>query len=78
MIKIWFMLVLFSFPNAPSVKYNGYIYATEGDCEFARYEIQESYNNKSEEYKAITKVDSYCVEFESFPFTILNKIDLGV
>ena len=35
MMKIWFMLVLFSFPNAPSVKYNGYVYSSEGDCEFA-------------------------------------------
>ena len=26
MIKIWFMLVLVSMPNAPSVKYNGFIY----------------------------------------------------
>jgi hypothetical protein len=27
MIKIWFMLVLISMPNAPSVKYNGFIYS---------------------------------------------------
>ena len=78
MIKIWFMLVLFSFPNAPSVKYNGYIYSTKGDCEFARYELQENYEQKSDTYKMNTKVESYCLEFESFPISGLNKINLGV
>jgi hypothetical protein len=56
MIKVWFMLVLFSMPNAPSVKYNGFIYANEEDCEMARYEFYEAYNSKSTEYKLATKV----------------------
>jgi hypothetical protein len=72
------MLVLFSFPNAPSVKYNGYIYSTEGDCEFARYELQEVYKQKLDTYKMNTKIESYCLEFESFPISGLNKINLGV
>ena len=78
MVKIWFMLVLFSFPNAPSVKYNGYIYSTEGDCEFARYELQEGYKQKSDTYKMNTKIESYCLEIESFTIRGLNKITLGV
>ena len=78
MVKIWFMLVLFSFPNAPSVKYNGYIYSSQGDCEFARYEIQEGFQLKSEAYKKNTQMETYCVEFESFPISGLNKINLGV
>ena len=79
MIKIWFLLILISMPNAASVKYNGFIYPNEEDCEIARYELHEAYNNKSTEYKLITKVDSYCVEFKSFPIKgLMNKIDLGV
>ena len=77
MIKIWFMLVLVSMPNAPSVKYNGFIYPDEEECQVARYELHETYNNKSTEYKSVTVIDSYCLEFESFPIAGLNKIEEG-
>jgi len=73
MIKVWFMLVLFSMPNAPSVKYNGFIYSSEEDCQVARYELHDAYNNKSTEYKSVTAMDSYCVQFDSFPIAGLNK-----
>ena len=73
MIKVWFMLVLFSMPNAPSVKYNGFIYSSEEDCQVARYELHDAYNNKSTEYKSVTAMDSYCVQFHSFPIAGLNK-----
>jgi len=59
--------MLVSMPNAPSVKYNGFIYSSEEECQVARYELMESYNEKSTEYKSVTAIDSYCVEFESFP-----------
>ena len=39
MIKIWFMLVLISMPHAPSVKYSGFIYPSEEECEMAKYII---------------------------------------
>jgi len=60
-------------PNAPSVKYNGFIYPSEEECQVARYELHEAYNNNTEEYKSVTAIDSYCVEFESFPIAGLNK-----
>ena len=67
------MLVLFSMPNAPSVKYNGFIYSSEEECQVARYELHDAYNNKSTEYKSVTAMDSYCVQFDSFPIAGLNK-----
>ena len=73
MIKVWFMLVLFSMPNAPSVKYNGFIYSSEEECQVARYELHDAYNSKSTEYKSVTAMDSYCVKFDSFPIAGLNK-----
>ena len=73
MIKIWFLLVLVSMPNAPSIKYNGFIYPSEEECQVARYELHEAYNQKPTVYKNVTVIDSYCVEFESFPITGLNK-----
>ena len=67
MIKIWFLLILISVPNAPSIKYNGVIYPNEEECQVAKYELMETYNNKPEQYKLVTQIDSHCVEFESFP-----------
>ena len=72
MIKIWFLLVLISVPNASSIKYNGFIYSNEEECQVAKYELMETYNNKPEQYKLITQIDSYCVEFESFPIKSLT------
>ena len=73
MIKIWFMLILVSMPNAPSIKYNGFIYPDEEECQVARYEFYEAYNNKPTDYKSALIMDSYCVEFNSFPIAGLNK-----
>ena len=78
MIKIWFLLVLVSMPNAPSIKYNGFIYPSEEECQVARYELHEAYNQKPTVYKNVTVIDSYCVEFESFPIIGLNKTGTGV
>jgi len=76
-IKIWFLLVLISVPNSPSIKYNGFIYPNEEECEVAKYELHETYNNQSTEYKAVTLIDSHCIEFKSFPIKGLNKRILG-
>ena len=77
MIKIWFLLILISVPNAPSIKYNGFIYPNEEECQVAKYELMETYNNKPEQYKLITQIDSYCVEFESFPIKSLTDKTKG-
>ena len=74
MIKIWFLLILISMPNTYSVKYSGYIYPNEEECMASKYKLMESYNGKPTEYKITTQIDSYCVEFESFPIKGLKKI----
>ena len=60
-------------PNAPSIKYNGFIYPNEEECQVARYELHEAYNSKPTKYKSVTAIQSYCVEFKSFPIAGLNK-----
>ena len=64
-------------PNLPSVKYNGYIYPDEEACQLARDKLHEEYNNKSTTYKSVTVMDSYCIEFESFPIPGLDKTGIG-
>ena len=78
MIKIWFMLVLISMPNAPSVKYNGFLYTNEAECQVARYELLDMYDARPEDYKAGLAMDAYCIGFESFPIRGLKKTGTGV
>lgn len=61
------MLVLTSFPNAPSVKYNGFLYASEFECTKAENNLMEVYESKPLDYRLTVKLDTHCVEFESFP-----------
>ena len=69
------MLILMSSPNSPSIKYNGYIYPNEEECQVARYEFYEAYNNQSTEYKSAVVLDAYCIEFESFPIPGLKRLN---
>ena len=47
------MLVLISMPNAPSVKYNGFLYTNEAECQVARYELLDMYDARPEDYKRL-------------------------
>ena len=73
MIKVWFMLVLTSFPNAPSVKYNGFLYASEFECTKAENGLMEVYESKPLDYRLTVKLDTHRVEFESFPIEGLKS-----
>ena len=66
-------MVLMSFPNAPSVKYNGFIFPSEYECLENKQELLDVYESKPLEYKLVTQLDAYCVEFESFPITGLRS-----
>ena len=72
MIKIWFMLILMSAPNAPSVKYNGIIYPTEEQCVDAQAEFLNMYEARPQEYKNSVAVDAFCLPFEAFPIKGMN------
>ena len=67
MIKIWFLLVLISAPNLPTVKYQGTLYSTEEKCMEARAVFHNAYENKPDTYKDVVVVDSFCLPFEAFP-----------
>ena len=72
------MLVLISMPNAPSVKYNGFLYTNEAECQVARYELLDMYDARPEDYKAGLAMDAYCIGFESFPIRGLSKTGTGI
>ena len=72
MIKIWFMLVLFSAPNMPSVKYNGILYSTEEECLSAQVEFLNMYESRPQTYKDFVTVDAFCLPFEACPIQGMN------
>ena len=80
MIKIWFLLMLVSAPNMPSVKYQGLLYPTEEECMLARAGYHNNYESKTEEYKEGVVIDSFCLPFDAFPIKGMNYSDssLGI
>ena len=72
MIKIWFMLILFSAPNMPSVKYNGVLYPTEEECVVAQAEFLNMYEARPQSYKDQVLVDAFCLPFDAFPIQGMN------
>mgnify|MGYP003304483143 FL=1 len=52
------MMVLMSFPNAPSLKYNGFIFPSEYECLNAKQELLDVYDRKPLEYKLVTQMDA--------------------
>ena len=75
MIKIWFLLMLFSSPNMPSVKYNGMIYPTEEECVSAQVAFLNLYEAKPQNYKDLVAVDVFCLPFEAFPIQGMDYKD---
>lgn len=73
MTKIFLLLMLFSVPNAPSIKYTASIYFTEQECIIAKENYMTVYNNKSEDYLNVTKTNAYCIKFESFPLNSISS-----
>ena len=72
-IKIFFLLIIMSYPGQTSVKYQGAIYPSEELCIKARDGYMEGFNNKSYEYKLTMKTEAYCVPFESFPIKGMSQ-----
>ena len=73
MTKIFLLLMLFSVPNAPSVKYTGSLYFTEEECIIAKENYMQIYMNQSQQYKDKTKTEAFCIPFDSFPLTTMKN-----
>ena len=72
MIKIWFLLVMMSIPNAPSIKYTGSIYLAEDDCIQAQLALLNAYEAKPQSYKDKMLVDAFCLPFDACPVQGMN------
>tara|TARA_R110000765_G_scaffold119605_1_gene214630 strand:- start:236 stop:484 length:249 start_codon:yes stop_codon:yes gene_type:complete len=79
-IKIWFLLVMISTPNATTVKYMGSVYPAEKDCLEAKTGYLNVYEAKPQDYKDKLVTEAYCLSFDSFPIKGMNykESSLGV
>ena len=75
-MQIFFLLMIMSMPNQPSVKYNASIYPTAEECHKALDGYMNAYNSNSEEYKNKMVTEAFCIPFESFPIEKFKK-DIG-
>ena len=73
MNTVFLLLMLLSMPNQPSVKYNAVLYFTEQECLKAKTVYIREYNNKDIKYKSRVKTEAYCIPFEAFPLTTMQK-----
>jgi hypothetical protein len=76
MMQIFFLLMIMSMPNQPSVKYHASIYSTEQECYQALDGYMNAYNSKPQDYKDKLVTEAFCIPFESFPIKGLQK-DIG-
>ena len=74
-MNIFLLLMIISFPGAPSVKYTALIYPTKAECLIARDGYNATYLAKDLIYKNNVKTEAFCIPFESFPIAGINGIN---
>ena len=75
-MNIFLLLMIISFPGAPSVRYTALIYPSEAECLTARDGYMDAYESKDLIYKSNMKTEAFCLPFESFPIAgIIKKTD---
>ena len=73
MSKVFLLLMLISTPNQPSIKYNGVLYLSEPECINAKDSYMNIYNNKTQEYKNLLVTEAFCIPFDAFPLSSVNR-----
>ena len=84
MIKIWFLMVLMSYPNMPAIAYKGYGgFFEKQECEDNRAIVENMVADYEMQRGNTVYIESYCMEMEAFANQFkenkkLNNISLGV
>ena len=73
MMKIFFLLMIMSMPNQPSVKYHASIYPTAQECNQAHDKYMNAYDSKPQNFKDKMVTEAFCIPFESFPIEKFKK-----
>ena len=81
MIKVWFLMVLMSYPNVPAITYKGFGgFFSLNECEDKRIFAENMITDYEIRRGNTVYIKTYCMEFEAFenPFKKkeLNKIGI--
>ena len=75
-MQIFFLLMIMSMPNEPSVRYNASIFPTEQECYQALDKYINAYDSRPQDFKDKMVTEAFCIPFESFPIEKFKK-DIG-
>ena len=82
MIKVWFLMVLMSYPNMPAIAYKGYGgFFEKQECEDNRAIVENMVADYEMQRGNTVYIESYCMEMEAFTSGLdkkkkLNKIGI--
>ena len=82
MIKVWFLMVLMSYPNMPAIAYKGYGgFFEKQECEDNRALVENMVADYEMQRGNTVYIESYCMEMEAFTSGLdkkkkLNKIGI--
>ena len=76
MIKIWFLMVLMSYPNMPAIAYKGYGgFFEKQECEDNRAIVENMVADYEMQRGNTVYIESYCMEMEAFETQLKKKLD---
>ena len=74
MIKIWFLMALMSYPNVPAIVYKGFGgFLEKEECEEKRILVENQIANIEIIRGNTVYIETYCMEFEAFEGSVINK-----
>ena len=78
MIKVWFLMVLMSYPNIPSIAYKGYGgFFEKQECEDNRALVENMVADYEMQRGNTVYIESYCMEMQAFDSQLKKKKELN-
>ena len=78
MIKIWFLIALVSYPNYPAIVYKGFGgFLEKEECEEKRIIAKKHIIDFELKKDRKIIVETFCLETNAFPSSVIKKNDLG-
>ena len=76
MIKVWFLMVLMSYPNMPAIAYKGYGgFFEKQECEDNRALVENMVADYEMKRGNTVYIESNCMEMEAFKAQLKKKLD---
>tara|TARA_R100001086_G_scaffold99213_1_gene49477 strand:+ start:131 stop:370 length:240 start_codon:yes stop_codon:yes gene_type:complete len=78
MIKVWFLIALLSYPSYPAIVYKGFGgFLNKEECEEKKITTKKFITDFELKMGRESIVETFCIETNAFPSSIIKKNDLG-